>query len=129
MKKNYSYLPSRSGDTLSDKIAQHVLKNIDKNYVKFNWSDRGSDERQYCAPNVDLPVASIMRTKYGFYKEYHTSLDNLDKVVTEKGLEGGYEALRLAIEAIENNFYPEINILCEPQMGKEIYFQKQKKIS
>lgn len=125
--KNYSYLPSRSGDTLSDKIAQHVLKNIDKNYVKFNWSDRGSDERQYCAPKVDLPIASIMRTKYGFYKEYHTSLDNLDKVVTEKGLEGGYEVLRLAIEAIENNFYPETNILGEPQMGKRDLFPKTEK--
>ena len=30
---NYSYLPSRRGDTISDKVALHVLSTIDKNYV------------------------------------------------------------------------------------------------
>ena len=120
--KNYSYLPSRNGNTLSDNIAKHILKHIDKNYAIFKWSDRGSDERQYCAPNIDLPVASIMRSKYNFYKEYHTSLDDLENVVTEKGLEGGYEVIRLAIEALENNSYPKITVLGEPQMGKRELF-------
>ena len=72
----YSYIPSRNGDTISDCIANHVLKWTDKNYKKYTWLDRGSDERQYCAPGIDLPVASILRTKYGEYPEYHTSLDS-----------------------------------------------------
>ena len=114
----YSYIPSRNGNTISDCIANHVLKWTDKNYKKYTWLDRGSDERQYCAPGIDLPVASILRTKYGEYPEYHTSLDRFGKVVTEEGLNGGYWALRRSIEAIENNLTYKTTIMCEPQMGQ-----------
>ena len=114
----YSYLPSRNGNTYSDLISQHVLKHIDENFVSYTWLDRGSDERQYCAPGIDLPVASIMRTKYGEYPEYHTSLDTLSEVVTPKGLTGGYLAITRAIETIENDKIYNSTVLCEPQMGK-----------
>ena len=116
--RSYSYLPSRNGNTISDKVAKHVLKWICTNYVSYSWLDRGSDERQYCAPGIDLPIASILRTKYGEYPEYHTSLDNLDNVVTPKGLDSGYWALRKALEIIEKNKIYKFNILCEPQLGK-----------
>ena len=114
----YSYLPSRNGKTISDLIAMHVLKWIDSNIIKYSWLDRGSDERQYCAPGIDLPIASILRTKYGEYPEYHTSLDDLESVVTPKGLDRGYWAIRKAIEAIEKNKNYKSTVLCEPQMGK-----------
>jgi aminopeptidase-like protein len=114
----YSYVPSRDGETISDQIALHVLKWIDPSFVKYTWFDRGSDERQYCAPGIDLPIASIIRTKYGMYPEYHTSLDDLETVVTPKGLDGGYWAIRRAIEALERNKNYSMSVLGEPQMGK-----------
>ena len=113
----YSYLPSRKENTLSDMAALHVLKNIDPEFKRYGWLDRGSDERQYCAPGIDLPIASIMRSKYGEYPEYHTSLDNLN-FITETGLEGGYNALLRSIQIIEKNGYYKSTILGEPQLGK-----------
>ncbi len=116
--RTFSFLPSRNGNTLSDTVARHVLKWIYPNFKNYTWLDRGSDERQYCAPGVDLPIASIMRSKYGEYPEYHTSLDNLEKVVSAKGLYGGYGAIKKAIFIIDKNVVP-INLkICEPFMTK-----------
>jgi len=113
----YSYLPSRDEDTISDKIALHVLKHTCPDFIKYTYLDRGSDERQYCSPGVDLPIASVMRTKYGAYKEYHTSLDNLSYISPE-GLFGSYKVLISCIECIESNKIYKATTLCEPQMGR-----------
>lgn len=114
----YSFLPSRAGNTISDKVAIHVLKHIEGNFRQYTWLDRGSDERQYCAPGADLPVATIMRSKYGEYPEYHTSLDTLGGVVTSGGLAGGFGALKAAITILEKDFTPLVTTIGEPQLGK-----------
>ena len=113
----YSYVPSRLGSTFSDRVAKHVLSNMDNVFKNYSWLDRGSDERQYCSPGVDLPVVGFSRSKYGEYPEYHTSLDNLS-FISPKGLAGSYLALIRMIEVIENDMSYISTSLCEPQLGR-----------
>ena len=113
----YSFMPSRYGNTYADKVALNVLRYSQPDFIQYSYLQRGSDERQYCSPGIDLPVASIMRTKYGEYPEYHTSLDNLD-LVSSEGFQGSIDIYKECIELIERNEKYKIKCLEEPQLGK-----------
>lgn len=113
-----SYLPSRNGNSVADRIALLALSDLSLEFTTYSWLDRGSDERQYCSPGADLPVCSVMRSKYGTYPEYHTSLDTLGGVVTAEGLQGSFDIYKKIILELENRRYPIAQQIGEPQLGR-----------
>ena len=113
---DYSYMASRLANHPLDRIARRVVSRTPQPVV-YSYLDRGSDERQYGMPGVDLPMISLMRTKYGAYPQYHTHLDDLT-VVTPTGLQGGLDLVRNCILEFEGAKYYQATVLGEPQLGR-----------
>lgn len=112
----YSFLPTKYENTISDKAAKKAFKDLKIKYTKYNFLEhKGSDERQFNSPGVELPIAAVMRSRS--YPEYHTSLDNFN-LVTQKGLEGGYKIMEEIIYILLHNHVPKAKYFCEPQMGR-----------
>ena len=113
----YGYVASPYGDTLADRVIHSVLSDSHSGFQTYSFLDRGSDERQYCSPQAALPMVCVVRSKFGEYPEYHTSLDDLN-VVTPAGLQGGYEVLRDCVDLLERNAKYRVACVGEPQLGK-----------
>ena len=112
--REYTIINSPGGNTIADNSLESALIGK-KNFKAYSFLHRGSDERQYCAPNIDLPLCRFSRSKD--YPEYHTDKDNF-KVVTEKGLNQSLDIFKNIIDAFEAGLYPRSKILCEPNLGK-----------
>ena len=112
-----SFMPTKYGNTIADRIATKILKKKNINYKKYSWLKRGSDERQYMSVGVEIPTVSIMSSKYHEYKEYHTSDDNLD-FISPKGLNKNFNIHKELIIYIEKLKFPKNAIICEPNLGK-----------
>ena len=116
--RQHSCMFSKYQNSPSDEAVIEAYKLLKiKDYKVYSFLKRGSDERQYNSPGIDLKISSIFRTKYGEYSEYHTSLDNFN-LVTTKGCAGGFNVARKSIEILLERIYPKCRVMCEPQMGK-----------
>ena len=113
----YSVIPSRTANVLSERILLRALNALNKAVVRYSWLERGSDERQWCAPGVDLPMCGFSRSKYGMFPEYHTSLDDLS-LVTARGLEDSLAVLQECVRELESGPRFLATTLGEPQMGR-----------
>lgn len=124
----FSYLSTKYQNTISDQAILETFKALKIKFKKFSFLERGSDERQYNSPGVDLNIASVMRSKYGTYKEYHTSLDNFN-LVTKKGLRKSFIVVKKILinlmkkkfkrkGRLQNKFNPIVTKICEPNLGK-----------
>ena len=116
--RDYSIVESKYANTLADKVLKNVLRfNTSNKYSTYSFLERGSDERQYNAPGIDLPVVCYCRSKFGEFPEYHTSADNMG-IVSPSGFQGSYDVMTQVIQALENNYKYKMQVLGEPQLGK-----------
>ncbi len=115
--RTYSIVHSRYADTYADRVLVAALKSCTTGFDEYPYIKRGSDERQYQAPGVDIPMVCFCRSKYHIYPEYHTSADNLE-LISPEGLQGSYDVLTCAIRLLECNRKYRVTTLGEPQLGK-----------
>ncbi|MEI7752356.1 MAG: DUF4910 domain-containing protein, partial [Candidatus Omnitrophota bacterium] len=114
----FTYKQSRQENSVADRAARVVLKEIGEHrVVKFDPSN-GSDERQYCSPGFDLPVGSLMRTMYGEYAEYHTSMDN-KSFIQFYAMAQSVDVYFKLVETLEGNrIWKNTSMYGEPQLGR-----------
>ena len=115
--RTYSFVNTRYADTLADKLLENVLSFYYPEFKKYNYLQRGSDEREYNAPGVDLPICTFSRSLFDNYPEYHTSADNMD-LISPAGLQGAFDVMQKCVMVLEFNNKYKVNCLCEPQLGK-----------
>lgn len=132
--KKFSILSSKYNDTSIDKICIEAYKKMSLKVKRYSFLERGSDERQFSSPGIDLPMISMMRSKYNTYKEYHTSKDNFD-FVSAKGLKKSFDIHKYVLNKLIKmnekkiflgkikNYQRKINNpiatkICEPNLGK-----------
>ena len=114
----FHYKKSKRGNEEVDKIVENTLRHSDYDYEIMEFFPKGSDECQYCSLGFNLPVGSLLKSVYGEFDEYHTSLDSLE-FVTPKGLEESYKIYTQIINAIEHNrFYVNTKPCGEPFLTK-----------
>lgn len=115
---SFTYKKVRNPHNILDRIVMHVLKRMGKEHRAIDFFPTGSDERQYSSPGFNLPIGSLMRSMYGTYPEYHTSLDNLEYVSVDSMVET-FEVYVNLLYCIESNlFYKNIKPYGEPFLSK-----------
>lgn len=113
----YGYILSKYNNSPSDEALRKTFRQLNLNSKRYSFLERGSDERQYNSPGIDLPITTFFRSKFGKFKEYHTSLDDFN-FITVKGLNDSFKVIKSSIKKILKNKYPKTQILCEPFMSK-----------
>ena len=113
---SYSHIQSKNQNTLADQALSSALIGK-KNFKTYSFLERGSDERQYCSPLINLPLCGFSRSKYHEFKEYHTDKDNLN-FISKEGLENSIDVMKSIIDSFESSLFPKSNFFCEPMMSK-----------
>lgn len=116
-KGDFSFIGSKYGNNFAEKFIARTLIKTGHLFQKYSFLERGSDERQFMSPAVDLPFCTLTRTPFGKYPEYHTSLDNLD-FISEHSLKQSVQFLEKMVEDIDKCIIPVSQHIGEPFLTK-----------
>lgn len=104
-------------ENAAGKLAKYAWKTEDMKQKSYRWRDRGSDERQYAAPGIELPVCTLTKTKFGEFDFYHTFDDDLNNV-SSSGIYQSFVLLLNLISLCELDGIYTSNSKCEPMLSK-----------
>ena len=114
----FTYKLSRRADTLADRVARVVMRDQGAHTIVGFDPSNGSDERQLCSPGFNLPFGGLMRTIYGGFPQYHTSLDN-KAYISADALAGSVEMALAIVDGLEHNERWRNTVQRgEPQLGR-----------
>tara|TARA_Y100001970_G_C14253479_1_gene873452 strand:- start:1795 stop:3060 length:1266 start_codon:yes stop_codon:yes gene_type:complete len=112
----FTLISSKEKNTYADKIAKRVLSKTNKLKIE-SFLKRGSNERQFGCQNLNFPFVTVCRTRFGDYKEYHTSADNLN-IINEVNLKSTLRQMLLIIKEIQKSKIFIKDMKCEPFFSK-----------
>ena len=124
----FSCILSKYKNSHSDKALLKTFKKFNIKFKKYTFLERGSDERQFNSPFIDLGITTICKSKFGNFKQYHSSLDDFS-FVTKKGISESFNLIKETIKNLSKIEIPVTNIICEPQLSKRKLYPTLSKIS
>lgn len=110
----FSYKRTRADGSLSDRAALHVLGPA---CTVIPYNPVGSDERQYNAPGVELPIGCVMRSEPGTYPGYHSSRDD-KSFISFDSLAASVDRCFEILRVLDGNRTVKSRTPCEPQLGR-----------
>ena len=120
----FSFKQSWNKDHFINKITKKVLKKKGYKFDIKKFDISGSDERQYSSQAFKINTVTVSKDQYYTYKQYHTSLDNLQFVKAGNI----YKTLGVYKEIIKNfekrKTYVVTNKFCEAMLSKHNLYPK-----
>ncbi len=113
-----SYKETRDSENFLNQLIENIFNKLNIRFKKHKFDIHGSDERQYSYFGNDINVLSVHKDKFYDYKEYHTSLDNLD-FVKKNNLFSSFDIYKkLILKIEEQEIYISKNNFTEPMLSK-----------
>jgi aminopeptidase-like protein len=120
----FGYKQTYLGNHLIDQIVTQTFREAGQELIRYPFDVSGSDEKHYSCPYFRIPAGTITKNKYYEYREYHTSMDNLDFVSAEALL----QSLNWHLAVIDNlermRTYESLHPYSQPMLGKRGLYPK-----
>ena len=117
LKGPFTMISSVNKNTYADKVTKRIGSKY-SNFKTVSFVERGSNERQFGCQNLNFPFVTICRKKFGEYKEYHTSADNLS-ILNYKAIKETVNFIKKIINEINKNIIYKKNSICEPFLANK----------
>lgn len=120
----YGYKQSWQKENFINEMIEDVFEENNIDFITYPFDIHGSDERQYSSQGFKINCATISKDRYYEYKEYHTSLDNLDFVKAENLNKTVDLYLQLISKMDKNIIYKNLQPNCEVMLSKHDLYPK-----